>query len=141
MKELEVTIEFDVGYTAVAPEVKVFSSADSKSFKLSCPGKYSCNLMFNPECFIGVEFLNKDDFDDNWIEIKKILVDNIDFQQFIFKGKFYPVYNPDWLGSQEPKPPEFYCPGTQMRHPGKWVLPVLVPIFKTILNQWLDDER
>lgn len=141
MNTLEVIIEFDVRYTAVIPEVRLFSSIDSCNVKLLHSGEYRCQLNFNPECLIGVEFLNKDDIDDNWVEIKKIKIDNIDFQHFIFKGKFYPIYNPLWFESQKIKPPEFYCPGTQMRHAGKWVLPVTIPIFKTILNQWLNDER
>ena len=141
MKDLKITIEFDVGYTLAVPEVKIFSSADSRNFKLAQSGEYSCQLMFNSECCIGVEFLNKNNDDNNWLEIKKICIDNIDLEHFIFKGKFYPVYDPARLATLTQPPPEFYCPGTQMLEAGKWILPVTVPVFKTILNQWLDDEQ
>lgn len=141
MKALEITIEFDVGYTAIVPEVKVFSSADSRNFKLADSGEYRCQLMFNPKCCIGVEFLNKDNADNNWLEIKKICIDNIKLEHLIFEGKLYPVYNPVWLATLTQQPPEFYCPGTQMREAGKWILPITVPVFKTVLNQWLNDEQ
>ena len=141
MTELNIKIEFKVAYVDVIPRIKIFSSIDAFEIDIDHSGIFQFQLLFNEQCQLGVEFLNKDDYEDNWIEIVQISIDNINLQHFIFKGKFYPIYNQDWYQAQNPKPPDFYCPGTQMRHKGIWVLPITIPIFKTVLNQWLYDER
>lgn len=138
---LDVGVNVDAVYTNTAPAIRIFSSIDFKEFEVVESTEIQCQLNFSHNCQIGVEFLNKDDVDDNWIEIKSIKIDTINLQHFIFKGKFYPTYNKNWYESQLETPPNFYCPGTQMRHNGIWVLPIAVPVFKTILNQWLYDNR
>jgi len=91
--------------------------------------------------FIEIEFHNKDDHDDNVIKIKKLKIDSIDLQHFIFNGIFTPIYNNEWYEKQNPKPPATYSPCTELRHKGTWKINIKLPIWKFMMEKWIKDER
>ena len=93
------------------------------------------------EDYISITFSNKDDADNNVVYIKKISVDEIDMHHFIYKGEFKPNYNKDWYEKQDPRPPLTYSPCTELRHNGTWSLKVNTPIWKTIMENWIQDEK
>lgn len=134
---MKIDIQFTPEYKNVPPKIKI----GDKSFVIKNKQTVSIDLPFKEKDQLIVEFINKDDNDDNCINIGSVHIDEINLQHFIFLGKFYPEYNQDWYSKQNPKPPEYYCPGTAMRHNGSWKLDVVTPIFKMILNEWLKDER
>ena len=90
---------------------------------------------------LKIEFINKDDYDDNVIEIKELTIDGINLQHLIYKGEFRPNYNQDWFSKQEKKPPLVYCPCTELRHNGTWHLDISRPIWKMIMEEWKNDDR
>lgn len=128
-------------YKNTPPEC-VFSSHNS-SFKqsLSHNNKLFLDLDLRHNDEIRIEFINKDAIDDNVVLIKKILIDDIDLQHYIYHGSFTPKYNTEWFDKQNPKPPLIYCPCTELRHNGTWVIEIKLPIWKMIMNRWIDDER
>jgi hypothetical protein len=138
---MKILIEFEPHFVNCAPMVKVYTSRDCCQMQVATSTPYEIELVCDPEDNLNIEFTNKSDIEDNWLELKKIELDNINLQNFIFNGKFWPRYNANWLEQQDPKPPTFYCPGTHMRHEGVWQLPIKLPIYRTVLDFWIDDER
>jgi hypothetical protein len=138
---MKIKIDFDPHYINFAPVVDIYTDQGKANIEIRSAGQYDLELPANSNDTLCIEFTNKSSSEDNWIEIKKIVLDDIDLQHFIFNGKFWPRYNTDWLQQQDPKPPTFYCPGTHMRHEGVWQLPVKLPIYRTVLDFWIDDER
>lgn len=138
---MKVTILFEPHFTNCVPIVNVQTSVDSQQITVDHAAAYTVELSTAHTDLLCVDFVNKCDVDDNWIEIKKVELDDIDLQHFIFNGRFYPRYNPDWFAKQNPPPPMFYCPGTQIRLGGQWQLPIKTPVYKTVLDFWIDDER
>jgi hypothetical protein len=139
---MKVKILLDTEYNKTAPICSVGSTTNEKQFVLqdkTCTIR--CNLLFLPEDELHIKFTNKDDSDDNVILIKKIYIDGIDLQHFIFKGTFNPIYNMDWFNKQSIKPPRSYSPCTELRHNGVWRLDIKKPIWKMIMNKWIQDER
>ena len=139
---MKVKILLDTEYNKTAPICSVGSTTNEIQFVLqdkTCT--ISCNLPFLPEDELHIKFTNKDDSDDNVILIKKIYIDGIDLQHFILKGTFNPIYNMDWFNKQSIKPPRSYSPCTELRHNGVWRLDIKKPIWKMILENWMNDER
>jgi len=128
-------------YKNTPPEC-VFSSHNS-SFKrmLSHDNRLLLDLDLRHNDEIRIDFMNKDDMDDNVVLIKKILIDDIDLQHYIYHGSFTPRYNTEWYNKQNPKPPASYTPCTELRHNGVWSIGVQTPIWKMIMNKWINDER
>lgn len=138
---MHIEIEIDPHYVECVPDIRIGTNNDSVVIHAVDSRTHSVELHTAAQDIVCVEFLNKSTAENNWFEIKKIKFDGIDMQHFIFHGKFYPVYNPEWAAEQHPAPPEFYCPGTQLNHAGTWKMPVRLPIFKTLLDFWTNDER
>lgn len=138
---MKVNVSFEPHYVNCVPKVNIQTSLQSTQIEIKDSAVYTVYLSSDISDILCVEFVNKCYTDDNWIEIKKIELDDINLGHFIFNGKFYPRYNLDWFAKQPTTPPEFYCPGTQMRLNGQWQLPIKIPVFKTVLDFWLDDER
>lgn len=129
-------------YKNTAPCIRI-SSAKSSHVETLTQEKHTvdCDLDFNSVDTIKIEFLNKDDYDDNVVNIDKIELDGINLQHFILEGVYEPIYNQDWFDSQEVKPPLKFCPGTEMRHLGTWSYTITSPVWKHLMNCWLKDER
>jgi hypothetical protein len=138
---LSVKIHFIPTFQNTPPVVSIGQGEFRRLFTLDHPKYVELELPFGPADTLAVEFINKDDSDDNTVAITDVAIADINLQHFIYRGRFYPSYNQDWYSKQEIKPPEFYCPGTEMRHSGTWVLDVTTPVFKMVLNNWLHDER
>ena len=129
-------------FQKTAPNIKITTNKDSTELELKQgENLLDVNLNIESEDNISLTFLNKDDMDNNIVEIKKILIDDIDLQHFIFEGIFTPIYNNEWYNSLDIKPPKFYQPGTEMRHNGSWVLPIKTPIWKMLMERWIDDQK
>tara|TARA_R100000027_G_scaffold64924_1_gene58906 strand:- start:172 stop:591 length:420 start_codon:yes stop_codon:yes gene_type:complete len=139
---MEVKLLLDTEYNKTAPTCSIGSTTNEKQFTLrekTCT--IACDLPFLPEDQLYIKFTNKDDLDDNVIVIKKIYIDDIDLQHFILKGTFEPIYNMDWFNKQSVKPPKTYSPCTELRHNGVWRLDIKKPIWKMMLENWMNDER
>ena len=77
----------------------------------------------------------------NVVVIKKIIIDDIDLQHFIYRGSFTPRYNPEWFEKQDPKPPTSYSPCTELRHTGVWKMDTHAPIWEMLMKEWLNDKK
>ena len=128
---MKVKIHINTEYKKTAPEISI--SCKSK--------KQECNFDIHNSDILQVYFLNKDDQDNNVIEIKKLYIDGINLQHFIYEGEFTPIYNQNWYNLQKTKPPSVYKPGTEMRHNGIWSLPITLPIWKMMMDNWITDDR
>ena len=139
---MEVKLLLDTEYKKTAPTCSIGSTTNEKQFTLrEKTSTIACDLPFLPEDQLYIKFTNKDDLDDNVIVIKKIYIDDIDLQHFILKGTFEPIYNMDWFNKQSVKPPKTYSPCTELRHNGVWRLEIKKPIWKMMLENWMNDER
>jgi len=139
---MEIEIDFETFFKNKIPCVDVDTTFSKKKDILldSVVKNIKLDLDFLREDQLKITFKNKCDNEDNFIRIKKLKIDNIDLQHFIFEGMFYPVYNKNWYEEQEIKPPLYYKPGTEMRHNGSWILNVKTPIWKMMMEQWLQEE-
>ena len=139
---MQVDLTLIANYKNTAPICLVYSSMTSQTFILDQKENFiSTEIQFNNQDSINIKFVNKDDNDDNTIEINKIKLDGIDLQHFIYEGSFSPIYNKEWFEKQNPKPPLVYSPCTELRHNGNWSLNINLPIWKMIMNKWIADER
>jgi len=139
---MEIEVEFETFFKNKIPCVDAATTlSNKKDIMLDSEVKnIKLDLDFLAEDQLKITFKNKCDEEDNFIRIKKLKIDDIDLQHFIYEGMFYPVYNKDWYEEQEIKPPLYYKPGTEMRHNGSWILNVKTPIWKMVMEQWLQDE-
>ena len=46
----------------------------------------------------------------------------------------------EWYSKQNPKPPSEYTPCLELRHHGIWSLEISTPIWKMIMEQWINDK-
>jgi len=138
---MKIRIDIECLYKNTKP-VCIFSSADSSVSKtLSSKSSLEIDLGLRQKVRINIDFVNKDDQDDNVVIIKKLIVDGIDLQHFIYKGCFTPRYNTEWYEEQKPKPPAVYSPCTELRHSGVWSIDVTTPVWKMMMEEWTNDER
>ena len=140
---MQIKLTLNADYKETPPRCRIYSKHSDNQVELNNNGSnlVECDFHLDIEDFIKIEFHNKDDQDDNTIMIQKIVVDGIDLQHFIYGGSFSPIYNKEWFDKQDPKPPLSYCPCTELRHNGTWVMEIKLPIWKMIMNRWVDDER
>ena len=138
--QIELTLEPTFNNTV--PVCNIGTS--NKSMQVTCNkkiNKFELELPIDTRDKLKIEFINKDDYDDNVIEIKELTIDGINLQHLIYKGEFRPNYNQDWFSKQEKKPPLVYCPCTELRHNGTWHLDISRPIWKMIMEEWKNDDR
>ena len=138
---IQVKIQFVGTYTHTKPLCKVSSKKNSFDVNVEKNQTFEEMFDFDNEDYLHIEFVNKDGIDDNVVEIKSIEIDNIDLQHYIYQGIFYPQYDPNWLQMQKDIPPKFYKPCTQLRLNGVWKFSIITPIWKMIMNKWLNDNR
>ena len=138
----KIKLLLDTEYKKTAPTCSIRSSMDMKEFVLNSKhNEIDCEFELLDDDFINIQFTNKDDTDDNVIIIRKIVIDEIDIQHYIYHGSFEPIYNMDWYNKQVVKPPKVYRPCTELRHNGTWKLKIKKPIWKMMLENWMNDER
>ena len=68
------------------------------------------------------------------VEIKNIIVDDINLQHIILKGTFYPDY--DYNFFYEYKPELSFTPGTKMYTNGIFALEIVQPIAKFLIDSY-----
>ena len=114
----KIKLLLDTEYKKTAPTCSIRSSMDMKEFVLNSKhNEIDCEFELLDDDFINIQFTNKDDTDDNVIIIRKIVIDEI------------------------VKPPKVYRPCTELRHNGTWKLKIKKPIWKMIMEKWMNDER
>ena len=139
---MQIDLVIESKFTRTAPVCNIKTS--KKSMRVSCTQKINTiklDLPMGQIDSLDIEFINKDDHDDNVIMVKKIFIDDIDLQHFIYKGEFRPMYNQDWFDKQQPKPPLVYKPCTELRHNGVWSIKIIQPIWKMMMEEWTNDDR
>lgn len=143
MFTMKVQIKIKSFYNKTPPKVRISNSNNqySEFLLIEKINTVEADFDFLPNDELSVEFLNKDDYDDNVVRIEELHIDDINLQHFIFSGVYEPVYNPDWYCQQDPKPPKYFCPGTELRHAGIWRYSIKLPIWKDVMERWLKDER
>jgi len=139
---MKIEVDFEVIFKNKMPCIDLETNLYSKKdIILDSPKKnISLDLIVDKKDQLKISFKNKCDHEDNVIRLKKLKIDDIDLQHFIYEGKFYPAYNKEWYDKQVIKPPLYYRPGTEMRHTGVWILNITTPIWKMVMEQWLNDE-
>jgi len=138
---MQIKLHIDCQFNKTPP-VCIFSSMHSEVTKtLKHSNIISLNFDLQPHDNLQINFTNKDDIDDNVIMIKKVFVDDINLQHFIYNGVFVPIYNKDWYDEQNPKPPLSYSPCTELRHQGIWKIQIDLPIWNMIMKEWLNDTK
>ena len=138
---MKIEINLNCNFDRTPPICVFRSKHNSREQILQKTNVVELDFAIEPQDFLSIHFINKDDRDDNVVIIKKILVDNIDLQHFLLKGKFTPEYNMDWYNNQDPKPPSVYAPCTELRHGGVWEIQLKTPIWKMIMEEWLNDKK
>ena len=138
---MKINIHIDCLYKNVAPICKFSCTNNTITKTLSQNNNVELEFDLKPNDTLGIDFVNKDDRDDNIVEIKKIIVDGIDLQHFIYYGSFTPRYNTEWYVKQNPKPPTNVSPCTELRHNGIWKIDIRTPIWDMIMKEWLNDKR
>lgn len=138
---MKVDIHVDCVYRNTKPQCVFSCVTDSINKLLDHSNIVSLNFDLQSKDEIKIEFTNKDEQDDNVVIIKKIVVDDIDLQHYIYHGSFEPKYNKDWYAKQQVKPPRVYSPCTELRHNGVWNIKIETPVWKMIMNKWIQDER
>ena len=91
---MKVKIHFNTEYKKTAPEISIRCKSKKQEYTLTKKENIiECNFDIHNSDTLQVQFLNKDDQDNNVIEIKKLYIDGIDLQHFIYEGEFTPIYS------------------------------------------------
>lgn len=69
---------------------------------------------------------------DTWVEITNIIVDEINLQHFIFKGRQYPRYDLNFM--KQFNLPKYFCPGTKLYLNGVFEFDIELPIWKFLME-------
>ena len=137
---MKVKIKFKSEYKNIKPICKIFSKSSSYEFEID-NNVFDEDFELQQEDVLNIEFLNKDGVDDNVVHIDEICIDDINIQHYIYDGEFFPEYDKDWLHKQSTTPPSSYKPCTELRLKGIWKLKIKIPIWKMMMEKWLQDER
>ena len=137
---MKIKIKLETEFVNTAPRCKIYTTRDSRTFTLGKQANIEVDLPCFAEDKLSINFLNKDGVEDNVVRIKELHIDDINLQHFIYNGVFYPEYDQQWYNEQETKPPKFYSPCTELRHNGTWHLNITLPIWKMMMENWLDDK-
>lgn len=138
---MKVDVHIDCLFKKTKPECVFSCGATSYKKTLDETNVVALDFEIQKQDQIQIEFINKDEQDDNVVMIKKLLLDDIDIQHYIYHGSFEPIYNMDWYNKQVVKPPKVYRPCTELRHNGVWKIQVRTPVWKMIMEKWINDER
>jgi hypothetical protein len=135
---MKIELEFNVSIAAGEPKLRISNRhIDAAEHFLLKEGVFAVTTELNlsPVDQLKIHFYDKihaDGSKDTFIELKKIKVDGINLQQFLFSGKFYPCYNENFY--KEFSPPDYYQPGTIMYHNGVFEMDIKTPIWKFLMD-------
>ena len=138
---MKIEIFIDCNFDTTPPTCVFGSKHNSREQTLQTSNHVVLDFDLESDDVFNIDFVNKDDNDDNVVFIKKLLVDDIDLQHFLLNGSFTPRYNKNWFDQQDPKPPLVYQPCTELRHGGVWKIKLTTPIWKMIMEEWLNDKK
>ena len=138
---MKIEIGLKADYKRTKPVCRIYSQNSSHQVVVEHESTFTGDFNLDESDTLNIEFMNKDDLDDNVIHIDQVLVDDINLQHFIYEGEFFPQYEPNWLKKQKESPPGSYKPCTELRLKGIWKLQINTPIWKMIMEKWLNDER
>lgn len=138
---MRIEIKLDCTYKNTAPVCQFSSTKNIIRKTLTQKNDVVLNFDVEKHDMLKIDFINKDDNDDNVVIIKKIIMDDIDLQHFIYRGSFTPRYNPEWIEKQYPKPPTSYSPCTELRHAGVWKMDIHTPIWEMLMKEWMNGKR
>jgi len=138
---MKVELEFLGSVAGGEPKVKICSRhSDTDQYFQVKDGVFAINLDidFAPVDQLKIKFFDKihipNSKKDTFIELRKIIIDDINLQHFLFEGKFYPCYNENFY--HEFSPPEFYQPGSTMYHNGTFEVNLKTPIWKFLMDSY-----
>jgi hypothetical protein len=138
---MKVELEFRGSVAGGEPKVKVYSRHTySTDYFLVKDGVFSLtvNIDFAPVDCLKIQFFDKihisNSDKDTFIELKKISIDEINLQHFLFKGKFYPCYNENFYRNFNRH--DYYQPGSTMYHNGTFEIDIKTPIWKFLMDSY-----
>lgn len=138
---MKIKIFFKSQFKKVVPEVEISTKYNIYKTLLDNDTIFEKEFNLQQKDTLKINFLNKDGVDDNIIFIESIEIDEINLQHYIYDGIFYPEYDQNWLAQQTQTPPTFYKPCTELRLKGTWHLNIQLPVWKMIMEKWLNDNR
>ena len=138
---MKIKIDLRSQYKNVIPVCKIYSRYSEYTIEIPNNLKFEQDFDIKMKDFLHIEFVNKDGNDDNVIFIDSIEIDGINLQHYIYEGTFYPEYDADWLSEQSTRPPTTFKPCTELRLKGVWKFSIITPIWKMIMEKWLNDSR
>ena len=137
---MKVKIIFRSQYKRTKPICKIFSH--NTSYELAIDNDmFEEDFDLQQNDAVNIEFMNKDGVDDNVVFIDEIHIDDINIQHYIYDGEFFPEYDNEWLQKQNTVPPMSYKPCTELRLKGVWKLSIITPIWKMMMEKWLNDKK
>ena len=138
---MKVKINFRSQYQNTKPVCKVFTQKTTYTTEVEKQHRFEQDFDLQQNDTLNIEFVNKDGIDDNVVHIDEISIDDINLQHYIYEGEFWPEYDSKWLELQTTAPPESYQPCTELRLKGIWKFNIITPIWKMIMEKWLNDKR
>jgi hypothetical protein len=138
---MKVKLKFCGSVAGGDPKIKVSTRHfETDQYFLVKHGVFDIDLDvdFAPVDQLKIKFLDKvhipDSKHDTSVELKSIVIDDIDLQHFLFAGKFYPCYDENFY--KDFSPPDYYQPGTVMYHNGTFELNIKTPIWKFLMDSY-----
>jgi hypothetical protein len=138
---MKVELEFQGSIAGGEPKLKIYSR---HSYSTDCflikNGLFSISIDidFAPVDQLKIQFFDKihipNSDKDTFVELKKISIDDINLQHFLFTGKFYPLYDENFY--RDFNPPDCYQPGSTMYHNGTFELDIKTPIWKFLMDSY-----
>jgi len=138
---MKIEIQFRSTYKSLPPVCQISSRHTQHNVEIQKQFTFTQDFDLKLKDFLHIEFVNKDGIDNNIVYIDGIKIDDINLQHYIYDGIFYPEYDSNWLEQQTVKPPQTYQPCTELRLKGIWKLSIITPIWKMIMEKWLNDHR
>ena len=94
-----------------------------------------CDIDFYPVDCLNIKFTGKvHTVPDTFVKLNKVIIDEIDMQQFLLQGKYFPMYDENFYNEFTPE--DFYCPGTDFYHNGVFELQIKTPIWKFMMEKY-----
>lgn len=138
---MKIELKFSGSVAGGDPKLKISSRhCDTDQYFLVEHGSFEANLDvdLSPVDQLKIKFFDKvhipDSEHDTSVELKSIVIDDIDLQHFLFAGKFYPCYDENFY--KDFSPPDYYQPGTVMYHNGTFELDIKTPIWKFLMDSY-----
>ena len=138
---MKIEIKFRSIFKKIKPICRIYTKNDSHTIEIDKQQTFIGQFDIAHKDTLNIEFTNKDGVDDNVVHIDELHIDEINLQHCIYEGEFFPEYDSKWLEQQTTAPPESYKPCTELRLKGIWKFSIITPIWKMIMEKWLNDKR